>query len=174
LNPDVELSRDAVENAIDWLNEHPDFGVLVPRTVSPDGELQHLCRRYPTLCVLFLRGFGPRFLQRIFDARLAAYEMRTETDAGLTVLDPPIVSGCFMFCRTDALRSMDGFDPRFFLYFEDYDLSLRIGRRTRLAYVPRVEIMHRGGDAARKGSRHVLLFMHSAMRFFSLHGWRLC
>lgn len=45
--------------------------------------------------------------------------------------DPPIVSGCFMPFRTDVLKSLGGFDPRCFLYFKDYDLSLRTGSVTR-------------------------------------------
>jgi GT2 family glycosyltransferase len=174
LNPDVELADDSLVNAIAWLDAHPQFGVLVPRTTSPDGQLQYLCRRYPTLCVLFLRGFAPALLRRIFYRRLAAYEMKSEIDMESIVLDPPLVSGCFMFCRTDALVAIAGFDPRFFLYFEDYDLSLRISRRTRLAYVPDVRIMHRGGHAAKKGLRHVTLFLRSAVQFFRLHGWRAC
>lgn len=174
LNPDVELAGDAVLNAIIWLDAHPEFGVLVPRTTAPDGQLQYLCRRYPTLWVLFLRGFAPGVLRRIFHRRLAAYEMKAEIDTGTIVFDPPIVSGCFMFCRTEVLAAANGFDPRFFLYFEDYDLSLRIARRTRLAYVPDARIMHRGGDAAKKGIHHVTLFLRSAVQFFRLHGWRVC
>jgi GT2 family glycosyltransferase len=174
LNPDVELASDSVLNAITWLGAHPEFGVLVPRTTSPDGRLQYLCRRYPSLCVLFLRGFGPKIMRRLFRQRLAAYEMKVEIDAESIVLDPPLVSGCFMFCRTDALTAAKGFDPRFFLYFEDYDLSLRLGRSTRLAYVPDVRIMHSGGDTAKKGLRHVMMFVRSAVQFFQLHGWRVC
>jgi len=59
------------------------------------------------------------------------------------------------------------------MYFEDYDLSLRIGREAGVAYVPEARIVHHGGDAARKGWRHVGWFVRSAWRFFSRHGWKL-
>ena len=53
------------------------------------------------------------------------------------------------------------------------DLSLRLGREARVAYVPEARIVHHGGEAARKGPRHVGWFIASAWRFFTRHGWRL-
>jgi len=85
----------------------------------------------------------------------------------------PIASGCFMFVRLNVLRAVGGFSPKFFLYFEDFDLSLRLGKQAALTYVPAVRITHAGGGAARKGSRHVMLFLRSAMTFFRTHGWKL-
>jgi GT2 family glycosyltransferase len=72
-----------------------------------------------------------------------------------------------------VLQRLDGFDPRYFLYFEDYDLSLRTGRIARIVYVPAVRIVHFGGGAADKGFQHIRLFAASAWRFFGTHGWRL-
>ena len=64
------------------------------------------------------------------------------------------------------------FDRRFFLYFEDYDLSLRSAEITRIAYVPAVKVVHHGGHAARKGLRHIGMFVRGAALFFRLHGWK--
>jgi GT2 family glycosyltransferase len=78
-----------------------------------------------------------------------------------------------MVVRTGLFRRLGGFDPRFFMYFEDYDLSLRVGREAKVAYVPAAHIVHHGGEASRKGARHVAWFLRSAARFFSIHGWRI-
>jgi GT2 family glycosyltransferase len=78
-----------------------------------------------------------------------------------------------MFVRTELLRDLGGFDPRYFLYFEDYDLSIRAASQSALVYVPSVEIEHGPGGAARKGAHHIRLFLVSAFRFFSSHGWRV-
>lgn len=140
------------------------------------GEQQFLCRRYPSLVDLFVRGFLPLRLRRHFDARLARYELRDvtrEADRTQQPFAPQIVSGCFMLYRSAALRRLDGFDPRYFLYFEDYDLSLRTADVGRIAYLPWVCIVHRGGGAARKGRRHVAMFVASAARFFHRFGWRV-
>ena len=87
--------------------------------------------------------------------------------------DIPIASGCFMLARADVLRSLGGFSPRYFLYFEDFDLSLRLSRIAAIAYVPTVRIVHLGGEAARKGLLHQRLFVRSALTFSSTHGWKL-
>jgi GT2 family glycosyltransferase len=78
-----------------------------------------------------------------------------------------------MLARTALFVKLGGFDPRFFMYFEDYDLSLRMGREAAVAYVPQARIVHHGGEAARKGWRHVAWFVTSAGRFFARHGWKL-
>jgi GT2 family glycosyltransferase len=77
-----------------------------------------------------------------------------------------------MLCRTAALKAVSGFDEGYFLYFEDFDLSLRIAKIGELAYVPAMRIKHAGGHAARKGRAHIGMFVRSAMRFFNTHGWR--
>ena len=98
--------------------------------------------------------------------------MSKETDEDV-VWDPPIVSGCFMLFRGGLYRQLGGFDGRFFLYFEDFDLALRAGKVTRTAYVPAVRIVHEGGHAARKGLTHIKLFAKSALLFYKLHGFKL-
>jgi GT2 family glycosyltransferase len=78
-----------------------------------------------------------------------------------------------MFCRAAALREAGGFDPAFFLYFEDFSLSLELRKLGRLMYVPACRITHYGGQAGRKGLRHVLLFARSAFTFYRQYGWKL-
>jgi len=172
LNPDIELERDTLSATLLAFNEHPEVGLLAPAVFSEHGARQYLCKRYPSLWVLFLRGFAPPALQRRFAARLEHYEMR-DVIAERFVAGVPLASGCFMAARTALFKRVRGFDPRFFLYFEDYDLSLRMGREAQVAYVPTARIVHHGGEASRKGWRHVAWFMQSAWRFFSTHGWKI-
>jgi hypothetical protein len=172
LNPDVVLAEDAIVQALAFMAAHPEVGLLAPRVNDERGNLQYLCKRYPTPLVLALRGFAPGFVRRLFAPLLARYEMRDLIGIGRVVRDVPIASGAFMFCRTAALHAVDGFDPGFFLYFEDFDLSLRLAKVAGLAYVPAVRIVHFGGHSARKGFAHVRMFAASALRFFRKHGWR--
>lgn len=171
LNPDVELAADALVNAIDFMNLHPDCVLLSPTAVWGNGAQQYLCKRYPSVLDLVLRGFAPLWLRRLFSSRLDRYEMR-DVIGNDVVWGPRIVSGCFMLLRGEVFRRLGGFDPRFFLYFEDFDLSLRAATIGRIAYVPAVRIVHHGGNAARKGWWHIWMFACSAWRFFNKHGWR--
>jgi GT2 family glycosyltransferase len=172
MNPDVELEPGALSVLLDALADHPQVGLVAPAVRGDDGAPQFLCKRYPSLWVLFLRGFAPRWLRERHAARLERYEMR-DALGDEYVEGIPLASGCFMLMRTPLFVRVRGFDPRFFMYFEDYDLSVRLGRIARIAYVPAARIVHHGGEAARKGWRHVRWFATSAIRFFRAHGWKI-
>ena len=169
LNPDVKLDEDAISNALRHLQQHPDCAMISPVATAPDGQALYLVKRFPDLLTLALRGFAPEWVKRRFRTKLDSYDRReTPFDAGLS--DAQIVSGCFMLVRRTALTNVGGFDPAFFLYFEDFDLSYRISKVSVIARVPGVRIVHAGGSAASKGLRHVWWFARSALRFHWKHG----
>ena len=170
LNPDVTLAEDCLVEGIAYLKANPDVLIASPRARGASGRRQYLCKRQPSVLVLLIRGFLP-FLSGVFSKRLARYEMRDLSETQPTT-GIPIVSGCFMLCRRKPLQAVKGFDERYFLYFEDFDLSLRLGSRGKLAYVPAMKIIHTGGNTARKGFRHVRYFLRSGIRFFNQWGWR--
>jgi GT2 family glycosyltransferase len=172
LNPDIDIDPSALTKALDFFDTHPEAGLLTPCIGDDERRLQYLCRRYPTLLDLFARGFLPGSIRKLFAKRLARYEMRDLINERDVVWDPPIVSGCFMLFRTEVLKRLTGFDPRYFLYFEDYDLSLRTHELARVVYAPAVRVLHHGGGAARKGSAHIRMFAASAFKFFNRFGWK--
>lgn len=171
LNPDVILDEGCLTEGINYLKRHPDTAIVSPYASGYDGKKQYLCKTYPSLLTFMIRGFVPEIFKPLFAKRLAKFEMQnlSETEPGPGI---PIVSGCFMLCRTEILQKVRGFDEKYFLYFEDFDLSLRIGKMAKLTYLPSMRIRHTGGNAARKGVRHMRMFMVSAIHFFNSHGWR--
>ncbi|NLP61672.1 glycosyltransferase family 2 protein [Paraburkholderia sacchari] len=172
LNPDIDVEPHALVRALAFMGAHREVGLLSPAIVDDIGQPQYLCRQYPALIDLFVRGFMPPAVRRLFAARLARYEMRAQINERDTIWDPPIVSGCFMLFRTSVLKQLAGFDPRYFLYFEDYDLSLRAHVVARVVYVPTVRVLHHGGGASRKGWAHIRMFVASAFKFFNRFGWK--
>ncbi len=173
LNPDVELQDDTLRRGLTLLLDNQDVVLASPKVFSGGGEQEFLCKRYPSVLVLLLRGFAPRLLRRLFRQQLAAYEMRDLCqDEGQGQVDVAIASGCFMLVRTPDLRATSGFNEDFFLYFEDFDLSLRLGKVGRLVFDSDMRIIHHGGYAANKGPRHLWYFIASGIKFFKRHGWR--
>lgn len=170
LNPDAVMDEDALIEATRFMEAHPEVGMVAPRVRAGAGDNQHLCKQDPNMLDLFLRGFSPGWMQRRHQERLDRYALADlgteESHIGL-----PVLSGCFLFCRTRALQQAGGFDPRYFLYFEDNDLSRMVRGIAPLAYHPKVVIEHYGGGAARKGISHIRMFGVSAWKYFRKHGW---
>lgn len=172
LNPDIQMEPDALQLAINFLAKNRTCGLISPHAVWPDGQRQYLCKQFPAVFDLLLRGFAPSIIRAAFNKRLCRYEMRDETQGDI-FWNPPIISGCFMFFRSGVLQKTGGFDPKYFLYFEDFDISLRASRLARTAYVPSIKIIHAGGHASRKGLWHIRRFIRSAAQFYATYGMKL-
>ncbi|BBO60092.1 glycosyltransferase family 2 protein [Mycoavidus sp. B2-EB] len=177
LNPDVEMSENALAQALDFFDQHHDIALIAPHVLDEYGVTQYLCRCFPNLLDLFVRGFLRGKAQDLFASRLVRYELRDLVDTAdqnlNAFISPQIISGCYMLFRMNVLKKLGGFDQRYFLYFEDYDLSLRASAIAGIAYVPAVRVIHFGGGASKKGWRHICMFTVSACRFFNRFGWRL-
>ena len=172
LNPDVVLDKDALLECMDFMRENPDVALLSPRIREPNKTYSHVIKSYPSCFALFLRYLASARLLRTFGSYLDKYS-RKDLD-GSVASDVALVGGCFMFMKTLDFKSIGGFDHRFFLYFEDFDLSVRLRTLGRISYVPSVLITHSGGDVGRKAFRHHRFFIMSAVRFFNKYGWKLC
>lgn len=170
LNPDVVLDAQAISCAIATMAENPRCVLLTPRATDATGGDQYVAKGAPGVLTLLARALPlPAALRDALGN--ARYELRA-TLANAPVKGTFLAGGCFMFCRTAALRQAGGFDEAYFMYFEDFDLSVRLARQGEVIYAPNVRIVHGGGGAARKGLRHILWFSRSAARFLSQHGWR--
>ena len=171
LNPDLELEPQALAESARHLEAHPECVLVAPQGFDGAGRYLGLAKREPSVLVLALRAlalapsagcFGRRVGRYIYSDRLPSPDSQ------------PIhlASGCFMFCRTSALQAVGGFDERYFLYFEDYDLCQRLRQHGALREAPSVRIRHYGGGTARRGPRRIFQFVHSAIRYFNGYGWR--
>lgn len=171
LNPDVVLDKNNIYEAIKFMENHHEAVMLAPTATYFDGTKQFISKNYPSIVDLFLRGFGGKLARKVFDRRLARYELRNEIEREMNIR-VPLASGCYMFCRSETLVGIGGFDENFFLYFEDYDLSQRMWEEGNIYHVPSVKIKHSGGHSSRKGNAHISMFMKSAWLFFGKHGWK--
>lgn len=167
LNPDINFGTEVLPHLQNVMHDKPEIGAVMPRINYPDGSLQRLCKLLPTPVDLILRRFIPiKSVQNRINRR---YELHALPQDQL--VDVPTISGCFLLVRTELLRSIGGFDERYFMYMEDVDLVRRIGDVARTVYDPRVAVTHayeKGSYVSRK-----LLGYHtsSAIRYFNKWGW---
>lgn len=172
VNPDIYFPPESLLRLLAFLRKETSAGLVSPRILYPSGEPQYLCKREPSFLVLFARRFLPKRLEFLIRSRMDRYEMR---DTGYDkVMDVPYASGCFMLFRRATYERIDGFDPRFFLYMEDADISFRVARGGfRVLFCPEAHVFHHWGRGSHRSWRLTLASIRSSFYFFSKHGWRL-
>ena len=171
LNPDVSLAPDALLEMVEYMEARDSVAAANPHCHDADGKRAYLLKSWPSFLVLLLRWQPWAAPRKLFRQRLDDYDMKAnQTDTDFQ--GKALLSGCFFFVRTAVFRGLGGFSNKYFLYFEDFDLSCRICADHDVGYASRAGIRHLGGKAGRKGTRHVLHFVRSASRFFSEHGLR--
>lgn len=165
-NPDLEFAPDSLAEGLAFLVKQPGVGLVAPALIGQGETIRPSCFRYPDIVTLLARFWGGQWAT----SRSWRYECR-DWDAGQMAFNPPLISGCCMLFRAATFARLGGFDSRYFLYFEDFDLSLRANRLGLSAYCPAMRVAHAGGGASHKGFRHQMHFLRSAWRFFATHGW---
>lgn len=171
-NPDILIHPGSLEKMIEGLESDERIAVVTPKFLNSDGTVQPLNHPHPTIFDLFLRRFAPKAMQEIFKPRILRYNM---VHKGYdTAYDLDFASGAFMACRTAALRDVNGFDPCFFLYFEDADLSRSLQKRGwRCLFYPDAVVTHQWKREAHNNYRGTLRSLCSAFKYFHKWGWRL-
>lgn len=174
LNPDVSCSRpEDMLALLQHLRRHPEAAIAAPRLVWPNGRPQPSARVVPNLNMLSATqtrwgSAGPG--RRAMDRYLAFPEARD----GFAAVE--WVVGAALVIRRRDFDRVGGWDPRFFLYFEDVDFCTRLWQMgAEVHYVPPVTLVHayrhssgrENGTLLRSRSRRA--HVRSAARFFAKH-----
>jgi GT2 family glycosyltransferase len=166
LNPDVEFEQGVVEKLVEFMDNNPEVGLVMPKVLYPDGSIQYLCKLLPTPSDLIFR----RFFSFISRTKEEKYELRT-MDYKQEHFGVPSLSGCFMLFRTAVLEKIAGFDERYFLYMEDVDLCRRLHRVSHTAFYPAVSIVHHYAKGSYKNYRLLQYHVCAAVKYFNKWGW---
>ena len=152
LNPDIQIGENPFPQLVEELCK-PKVGVVAPRILNPDGNIEDSARRFPT----------PWFIVRKLFGLTAGLDYRIEQ----TTLSPDWVAGMFMLFRKDVYAELAGFDERYFLYYEDVDLCWRLRKRgLDVRLVPMVSATHDARRQSRRSVRHLRWHFASMLRFF--------
>jgi len=134
LNPDTVVTATAWETLAAVLRAEPQVGACGPRILNPDGSPQISCRRFPTWWRMSLAELGLRRFYHVAQPRAEVEQLM----------------GACLLLRRAALEQIGLLDERFFLYFEEVDLCLRLHQAGwRVRFVPGAAIVHQGGQSSR-------------------------
>jgi GT2 family glycosyltransferase len=167
MNTDVTYEPRVVERLVEFLDAHPNAGLVGPKVRYPDGSLQHVCRLLPTPANMFLRRFAPR--SKWTERSDARYELRSWNHD--TVANIPYFQASYVMLRTDLCNQLGGFDERFFLYGEDIDLTRRIHEVADTLYIPDVHVTHEYRRYSNSSLRGTWYGIQNNCRYFNKWGW---
>lgn len=167
VNPDIYFEEGVIEKLIIYMNKYSEVGLVMPRVLYPNGELQYLCKLLPTPFDLLFRRFLP--WRRYVEKKNEKYELRFTNYS--REMEVPSLSGCFMFVRIAVLKKVGGFDERYFMYAEDLDLCRRIGKVSRTMYYPNVVVYHEYAKGSYKNRRLLRYHLSSVVKYFNKWGW---
>ncbi len=167
LNPDTISNEVAFLHCLERLQAEPDIGVISPKLVMLDGEMDLACRRsIPTVWDGFCRALG---LSAQFSGSrfFAGYNLTYLSDDG--TYDVGSVNGAFMMCPRRVLIRAGVFDEQFFMYGDDLDLNYRIRKAGyRVVYDGRVQMIHIKGASSSKEPEKMSKAVFSATKQFYL------
>ena len=162
VNPDITFEHDLVSRMVDFMDAHPDVVILSPRVFFPDGTEQHLPHRRPT--VRYLLGGMLEKYGKPFTTWRDEYTLKNEN---ITVpIDVEFATGCFMLIRTHTFYQMKGFDPRYFMYQEDSDITLKALKYGHVVYHPDMHVTHAWNRADAHSLKLRLVHIRSTLQFF--------
>ena len=153
---------------IAYMEEHPNIAVLTPRVLNTDGSEQFLPKKRITVHYLLgglLENLGGPFRRWRQEFTLADVEVRLP-------IPVEFATGCFLLIRTEIFRELGGFDPRFFLYQEDSDLSRRVLEEGKgsIVYHPDMTVTHAWARENTRTSRGRMRQIRSAIKYFAKWG----
>lgn len=167
INPDISFSKGIFKSLAMYMGENHNCGLVMPKVVYPNGDIQYLCKLLPTPWDLF----GRRFLPLKKYNRNTNYKYELIFSGYDKIMWVPSLSGCFMFMRVDVLRKIGGFDERFFMYAEDLDLSRRIGTISDTIFNPNIIVMHGYDKGSYKSWKLLRFHIFSVFKYFNKWGW---
>lgn len=166
MNSDIDFGAGTLSPMLGYLDRNPDVGMVQPRIVGLDGELQYTVRRLPAPIDLIGRRFFPRWM---LGKRADRYELRHIDHT--RPFNVPYHQGSFMLIRCAVLHQTGLFDERFFMYPEDIDLTRRVHARFRTMYLPSPTVVHAHRRESYASGRMLAIHCLNMIRYFNKWGW---
>jgi N-acetylglucosaminyl-diphospho-decaprenol L-rhamnosyltransferase len=163
-NPDVRLEPGAVDELLAVAGRWPRAATVGPAIRTADGHLYPSARDLPSLST----GTGHALVGWIWPGNPWTARYRREREAPRERTAGWLSGSCFLV-DLEAFHAVGGFDPGYFMYFEDVDLAARLGERGWLhVYAPSAVVEHEGGHATRRDPHRMQRVHHtSALRYLA-------
>lgn len=164
LNPDTLILPGAIKKLVEFLETHPQAAIAAPLLLDPNKD------QYPQVGsheLTPLQGIlSHSFINKIWPRHGFWIETKNLTQA----TPAAVVPGTAFIIRKSVFDQIGGFDPRFFLYFEESDLCRRVCQLNHQIYLlPEATIVHYWGRSTPKTARIKNILATSRFYYFQKH-----
>lgn len=164
LNSDTVVHPGALRTMIQYLDAHPEVGIVGPKLLNDDGSLQFSVRRFPNpLAALFRNTLLGRLwpnnpFTRTYLMADISHEDETKADW---------VSGAAFMMSEKACAAVGSFDPEYYMFCEDVDLCWRTWKAGfQVRYLPSAVVTHSIGRSTDKAPNRMIGRFHKSMFLF--------
>lgn len=177
LNPDMVLFESSLIEPLEYMErlENFDVGISGIQLLDESARVARSCSRFPSLGIFLAQLLG---LNRLPWLRHLTQSMAEWTHDETRYVDQVI--GAFFLIRRPIFEALGGFDQRFFVYFEEVDLSYRASKLGFLSvYLTEAQAFHAGGGTSSKVKAHRLFYslrsrlLYGFKHFTPLQAWLL-
>ncbi|MCL1830521.1 MAG: glycosyltransferase family 2 protein [Oscillospiraceae bacterium] len=167
VNPDILIEDDVVGELAGYLDSNSDVGIVTPKILNLDGTDQSLPKRQPAVTALI----GRRIFRKTLKKQVEHYQMKDCDLSEATAIE--FATGCFFMIRTKLFIDLAGFDTRFFLYYEDIDLSKRVKETMKVIYYPYAAVYHAWERSSAHKVKYFLILVQGMFKYFGKWGWKI-
>jgi GT2 family glycosyltransferase len=169
LNYDIDFDKQIFVKLLDYIQNNSGIALIMPKVLNKNNSYQWLPKLQPTIFSILKRKLFKLSNYSLFKSFVRDYEFR-EINPDLNY-NIPNLSGCFLLLNIDLIKHEGLFDERFFLYFEDYDLSRRLTSKYQTVLNNHTFVIHDYQSLANKNLLHIYIFIKSLILFFNKWGW---
>jgi GT2 family glycosyltransferase len=164
LNPDTILPSGSLSNLMNFAEAHPDYGLIGPRILNPDGSLQRSCwPGFPGIGMTISDAFFLWKLKKFPKFFTFEYSLR---ELGISRQVAHLLGACILIRRT-AWEKIGAFDEMYYMYYEETDLCFRATNQGwKVVYYPDTEIIHYGQMSSRQIPEKSLQNYYHSLYYF--------
>jgi len=152
MNPDIRLQGNPFPLLLTCLRDS-SVGVAAPLILNEKGVMEDSVRRFPTPMIILCKALG--------------HCKNCDYVVGEQLLFPDWVGGMFMLFPREIFAAINGFDERYFLYYEDVDICARLTLRGyKVCLSPKSKVIHQAQRTSHHNPRYLRWHFASMIRFF--------
>lgn len=177
LNPDTKLFANSLSTPFSYMQniENADVGICGIQLIDETGHVSRTCARFPTLGIFITQALGLSKLSsfKALGQHMGEWDHNTNREVDQVI-------GAFFFIKHLTFKALNGFDERYFVYFEEVDVSYRAKLAGwRSVYLANAQAFHAGGGTSSQVKAHRLFYslrsrlLYGFKHFSPLRAWSL-